>query len=61
MSDIPTNENIEKAPENDIQRPPLRLAAQKAAQRIKEPSFCRYNINSCNRVFSLHGSGHTRY
>ena len=36
MSDIPTNENIEKAPENDIQRPPLRLAAQKAAQRIKE-------------------------
>ena len=36
MSDIPTNKNIEKAPENDIQRPPLRLAAQKAAQRIKE-------------------------
>ena len=29
MSDIPTNKNIEKAPENDIQRPPLRLAAQK--------------------------------
>ena len=36
MSDIPTNKNIEKAPENDIQRPPLRPAAQKAAQRIKE-------------------------
>ena len=36
MSDIPTNKNIEKAPENDIQRPPLRLAAQKATQRIKE-------------------------
>ena len=32
MSDIPTNENIE----NDIRRPPLQLAAQKAAQRIKE-------------------------
>ena len=36
MSDLPTNKKIEKAPENDIQRPPLRLAAQKAAQRIKE-------------------------
>lgn len=36
MSDLPTDKNMEKAPENDIQRPPLRLVAQKAAQRIKE-------------------------
>ena len=35
-SDILSSKNTEKAPENDIQRPPVRLAAQKAAQRIKE-------------------------